>query len=149
MHPHQRRVSKKLSTALEIAIGDGKQPESFQNFQSLYDWVKSVTDRVTGVGKMTAYDVARRLGAWLDLKPDVVYLHAGTADGAQQLGVEGKMAHLGAFPQELQALGATHLENFLCIYKEHLQKLDFNPKETETKGEFSEMSAGCRFERSN
>ena len=79
MHRHQWRVGKKLPEGLKIALADGKQPEDFRDFQSLYDWVKFVVDRVKGLRVTTAYDVARRLGAWLRLKPSVVYLHAGFA----------------------------------------------------------------------
>lgn len=118
MHGHQRRVANKLLEGLEVALADGIKSEHLKDFQSLYDWVKSVTNRVKGLGATTAYDVARRLGAWLKLKPSVVYLHAGTAAGARKFGVEGDVAPLSAFPQELQSLGSTHVENFLCIYKD-------------------------------
>jgi hypothetical protein len=120
MHPHQRRVAKKLPEGLQVALSDKKQPEDFKDFQRLYDWVKSVVSRVNGLGPTTAYDVARRLGAWLRLEPSVVYLHAGTAAGARKFSIEGEVAQLSAFPQEIQSLGATHAENFLCIYKAQL-----------------------------
>jgi len=120
MHGHQRRVAKKLSQGLEIALADSLNPKDFKDFESLYDWVKSVVDRVKGLGLTTAYDVARRLGAWLELEPSLVYLHAGTAIGARKFGIDGEVAALSAFPNEIQVLGATHLENFLCIYKDKL-----------------------------
>ena len=50
----------------------------------------------------------------------VLYLHTGTAAGAKKFGVEGEIAPLSAFPKEIQALGATHAENFLCIYKDQI-----------------------------
>lgn len=120
MHGHQRRVANKLPEGLEVALADRKQPEDFKDFQSLYAWVKSIVARVKGLGATTAYDVARRLGAWLRLEPSVVYLHAGTAAGARKFGIEGEAAPLGVFPEEIQSLGATHAENFLCIYKDQL-----------------------------
>lgn len=122
MHGHQCRVANKLSEGLEVALADQMQPEDFKDFQSLYDWVKSVVGRVKGLGATTAYDVARRLGAWLRLEPVVVYLHTGTATGARKFGVEGEIAPLSAFPKEIQALGATHAENFLCIYKDQIPR---------------------------
>ena len=82
--------------------------------------MKSIVSRVRGLGATTAYDAARRLGAWLRLEPVVVYLHAGTAAGARKFGVEGEIAPLIAFPKEVQSLGATHAENFLCIYKDQI-----------------------------
>jgi len=120
MHGHQCRVANKLYEGLKVALADKRQPEDFQNFQNVYDWVKSIVARVKGLGATTAYDVARRLGAWLRLEPVEVYLHAGTAAGARKFGVEGERASLSAFPKEVQLLGATHAENFLCIYKNQI-----------------------------
>lgn len=102
-------------------MSDRKQPEDFQDFQSLYCWIKSVTDSVSGLGATTAYDVARRLGVKLRLKPVDVYLHAGSAAGAKKFGIKGESAPLSKFPKEIQALGATHAENFLCIYKDLIE----------------------------
>ena len=113
--------SLELSTGeWKDALADRKQPEDFTDFQSLYDWVRSVAGPVKGLGEMTEYDVARRLGVWLGLEPVVVYLHRGTAKGAKKFGVKGKTAPLYAFPQEIQALGAIHAENFLCIYEDRI-----------------------------
>ncbi|MDF5725934.1 MAG: hypothetical protein PUP91_36905 [Rhizonema sp. PD37] len=120
MHAHQRRVAHKLSEGLKVALDDQVHPESFKDFQALHDWVQSIVGRVRGLGVTTAYDVARRLGVWLEIEPIVVYLHAGTAFGARKFGIKADTALLSAFPQEIQALSATHAENFLCIYKEQI-----------------------------
>ena len=120
MHSHQYRVAHKLAEGLNVALDDQVQPESFKDFQALHNWVQSIVGRVKGLGVTTAYDVARRLGVWLKIEPIVVYLHAGTAIGARKFGVKADTAPLSAFPQEIQALGATHAENFLCIYKEQI-----------------------------
>lgn len=120
MHSHQRRVAHKLDEGLEVSLSDNIQPNRFNDFHSVYSWIKSVTDRVKGLGNTTAYDVARRLGVWVGVHPIMVYLHAGAATGAKKLGVEGKIVSLNDFPLEIQKLGATHAENFLCIYKNFL-----------------------------
>lgn len=120
MHPHQYRVSNHLPEGLKLALDNQKQPEIFQDFDALHDWIQNICRDVWGLGATTAYDVARRLGAWLGLKPDLVYLHAGTAQGAKKFGINKKTAELSEFPPEIQALGATHAENFLCIYKDHI-----------------------------
>lgn len=123
MHPHQRRVSSKLAQGLKVSREDAALPEHFETFEELYKWLEYVAYRVKGLGAMTTYDVAQRLGMWLDLSPNVVYLHAGTAEAAKKFGIEGKIAPLTAFPPEIQALGCTHAENFLCIYKSEIQEL--------------------------
>ncbi len=120
MHGHQRRVAHKLEEGLEVSLSDNIQFNDFNSFESIYSWIKSVTDRVKGLGITTAYDVARRLGAWLGMQPKIVYLHAGAAEGAKKLVIKGETVFLNDFPQEIQKLGATHAENFLCIYKNRL-----------------------------
>jgi hypothetical protein len=122
MHGHQCRVSPKLVKGLSEALRDKKCPEDFTDFAEVYDWTQSVTHRVKGLGTMTAYDVARRLGAWLKISPSSVYLHSGTKIGANRLGIYGDVVALNQFPQEIQSLGSTHAENFLCLYKESLYK---------------------------
>ncbi|MDY6803319.1 MAG: hypothetical protein SXA11_05865 [Cyanobacteriota bacterium] len=123
MSRHQHRVgSEKLKEGLRIALIDNIQSDRFETFEQLYEWVKSVAHQVDGLGELVTYDVALRLGMWLNLEPAVVYLHRGTRDGAKKfnVNVKEKTATVSAFPPEMQELGATHAENFLCIYKEHL-----------------------------
>jgi hypothetical protein len=120
MHGHQRRVAHKLEEGLKVSLSDNIPSSRFSDFHSIYQWVKSVTDRVSGLATTTAYDVARRLGAWLGMQPKIVYLHAGAAEGAKKLVIKGETVSLNDFPQEIQKLGATHAENFLCIYKNRL-----------------------------
>jgi hypothetical protein len=121
MHPHQRRVSSKLAEGLNLSRQDCQQAQQFKTFAELHHWIESVTAHVKGLGETTAYDVAQRLGMWLNLAPDLVYLHAGTAEGAAVFNLTGKTALLTAFPPEIQKIGATHAENFLCIYKDNLK----------------------------
>ncbi|MGK7922265.1 MAG: hypothetical protein AB4080_19895 [Trichodesmium sp.] len=120
IHSHQRRVGfDKLSYGLKLSIADDRQPH-FQRFEQLYEWIESISNRVQGLGEMTTYDVAQRLGMWLELYPTVVYLQRGGSKGAAKLNIRGKTAPLDAFPQEIQLLGTSHAENFLCIYKDYL-----------------------------
>nr|WP_317266230.1 hypothetical protein [Arthrospira sp. SH-MAG29] len=123
MHPHQRRVSSKLAEGWNVSRQDCQQAQQFKTFAELHQWIESVTARVKGLGKTTAYDVAQRLGMWLNLEPDLVYLHTGTAEGAAVFNITGQTAFLSAFPPEIQKIGAPHAENFLCIYKDNLKSL--------------------------
>jgi hypothetical protein len=121
MHGHQRRVAHKLSEGLRESLKPDIYHDNFNSFHDLYSWIELVASHVNGIGSTTTYDIARRLGVWIGLMPEVVYLHAGTAEGARKLGVIGKVAPLTAFPKEIQELGATHAENFLCIYKDAIR----------------------------
>ena len=124
MHGHQCNVGERvLEEGLKAALAQKKQSEDFKNFEELHAWVRSITDVIHGLGAMTAYDVARRLGAWLGLQPSMVWLHRGTKDGAKALNIRGNKVPLNAFPEPIQRLGATHVENFLCIYKKELGDL--------------------------
>ena len=120
MHGHQRRVAGKLYLGLEACLNQNRSPNNFDDFHAVYSWLESITIPINGLGATTTYDVARRLGAWLGMQPTMVYLHAGAAEGAKKLGIEGETVSLNDFPQEIQKLGATHAENFLCIYKNRL-----------------------------
>lgn len=124
MNAHQYRVGKeKLDEGLKICLSHNRQSESFNDFHDIYCWIESITKDTKRIGSLTTYDVARRLGAWLGMQPQKVYLHAGAAKGAKKLGIKGKTVSLSDFPPEIQKLGATHAENFLCIYKDYLNSI--------------------------
>lgn len=115
MHGHQCNVGKqKLDEGFQICLSHNRQPDSFNNFHDIYCWIESITRSTYRLGSLTTYDVARRLGVWLDMQPTMVYLHAGAAKGAKKLGIEGEIVSLNDFSREIQKLGATHAENFLC-----------------------------------
>lgn len=121
MYSHQCQLKKGLlGEGLKICLSHNRQSDSFYDFHAVYSWVESITKPINGLAATTTYDVARRLGAWLSMQPTMVYLHAGAAEGAKKLGIEGETVSLNDFPQEIQKLGATHAENFLCIYKNRL-----------------------------
>ena len=123
MHSHQSQPgAKKLKEGLRIALADNVQSDRFETFEQLYEWVESITNQVFRLGELVTYDVALRLGMWLNLEPAVVYLHRGSREGAKKFNVslKEKTATLSTFPPEIQKLGATHAENFLCLYKDRL-----------------------------
>ena len=61
---------------------------SCKTFADLHDLVRREIGRIAGIGRVTINDVATRIGAHLDLAPERVYLHAGTAAGAKALGIK-------------------------------------------------------------
>ena len=52
----------------------------------LIDLIERYAADIPRFGKLAVYDTACRLGVYLKLAPEVVYLHAGTAKGAKALG---------------------------------------------------------------
>lgn len=120
MHSHQCHVAHKLPEGLRIALDANVRLDRFTDFHQLYIWVESITTDVKGLGDTTTYDVAQRLGVWMKMQPELVYLHAGAAKGAKKLGIKGESVPLSIFPNEIQRLGATHAERFLCKYKDQI-----------------------------
>lgn len=101
-----------------------KEIKACTTFHELWSLITDVTDGIHGAGELIAYDATLRLGAHLNLLPAHVYLHAGTREGAANLGlaVNRPYVDVGEFPRELQALEPEQIEDVLCIYKTHLKK---------------------------
>jgi hypothetical protein len=80
---------------------------------------------IGGIGELTIYDTAHRIGAYLRLAPENVYLHAGTRQGAKALGFKGSWASIPRreFPKALSRLRANEIEDCLCIYKNNLRSI--------------------------
>ena len=68
------------------------------------------------------YDTSLRLGAYLDLWPEVVYVHAGTKKGCRALsvGTGDGTVELESLPEPLRVLEPYQAEDFLCIFKAQL-----------------------------
>ena len=91
------------------------------SFDKLYKAIKGIT--VHGIGELTKYDTATCIGCPNRVYPEVVYLHAGTAEGAKALGISGKTATKELFVEVCDAFGKLEpiqIEDFLCIYKAQL-----------------------------
>ena len=117
-HPHQYRIPKQaLERAAEVLEGiDFSVMTSFEELhQTIEHLIKS--PNIKGIGELAVYDMAHRIGMYLDLLPEFVYLHRGTRDGAYALGFEGDKLHKNQLPKALQKLTPAEIENCLCIYK--------------------------------
>jgi hypothetical protein len=94
-HPHQYRIKK---NALEHSFAALKKErwriQKCRNFDALYDLVKETTSKIKGLGELYAYDTAFRLGVFLGIQPDKVYLHAGTRKGAINLGFDSRRTYI-------------------------------------------------------
>jgi hypothetical protein len=76
------------------------------------------------MNEMYVYDAAKRMGAYLGLKANKVYLHAGVRKGVEALGLDVKgrpWVEFDDLPRALRELSVDHLENFLCIYRKHFR----------------------------
>jgi hypothetical protein len=100
---------------------------SCENFADLHELVRREIGRIAGIGRLTVYDVATRIGAHLRLAPERVYLHAGTAEGAKSLGIDaGESVSRSALPGAFRRLSAYEIEDCLCRYKRQLARIARN-----------------------
>ena len=112
---------------LKIVEANIERLSTMATFEELIKTVRGL--QIKGIGELTVYDTATMIGAPNGVYPQKVYLHAGAAIGAKALGVKGAEVDKGAFVALCPAfdkLTPMQIEDFLCIYKSHLQG---NPKE--------------------
>lgn len=121
-HSHQCRVSHRvLKAALETLLSTDLSAAS--TFADLHSQVDKEIGSIRGIGPLTVYDVAHRIGGFLGLSPEAVYLHAGTREGASSIGLRGKVVPKSTFPPAFQRLTPAEIEDCLCIYKDDLKRL--------------------------
>lgn len=118
---HQRRLQEPVLAEgrrrLLQAIGRLQRASSFDE---LFSFVESCIGDVDGIGELTVYDTALRIGAKLNLEPGRVYLHRGTREGARRLGIGSSdlSIPIDRLPPPLRKLKAREIEDVLCIYKD-------------------------------
>ncbi len=123
-HPHQRRIPQRsLAQAWKrLRAEDLARP---QCFDSLHQLIREKIGGIHGIGALTVYDVATRIGAYRGLKPGYVYLHAGTREGARALGLMGKdgKVEVSLLPAPYRKLTPGQIEDCLCIYKDEIRAI--------------------------
>ncbi len=125
INPHQRRPPKGSKPIAMKALTEIQEDLlNVASFEELFLMIKDVKDGVNGVGPLWAYDTALRIGWYLNLYPNQVFIHAGAKQGAKILletncvGMEnlGRYVSLHEFPKELHSLAPFEVENFLCLW---------------------------------
>lgn len=118
-HPHQYRIPKSVLQAAERALqGAQHRIAHAENFDALYSEIEHTIGRLHGVGALTIYDIAHRIGAYLRKRPKLVYLHRGTRIGARLLGFTGTVLDPRSLPSAFRSLTPEEIEDCLCIYKD-------------------------------
>lgn len=122
---HQFRIRRTVGPEAESRLrGAAARIRKCESFDQLHALFRSILYGIFGVNEMYVYDAAQRMGAFLGLKPQKVYLHAGVRKGAKALGVNvrGRTSlEIHELPRALRDLSADHLENFLCIYRDYFR----------------------------
>lgn len=121
IHGHQHLVGKeKLEQARKVLQRHADEITACKSFDDLLTLVEDRTSSIDRFGVLAVYDTSLRLGAHLDLWPEVVYLHAGTKKGCKALGVatKGGTVEIEKLPKPVRALEPYQAEDFLCIFKD-------------------------------
>lgn len=108
--------------------------EDYNDFESIHDKVAEFAKQFFGIGDLTIYDTATCIGCPKGIFPKVVYMHLGTQEGANALGVTGSIAEKKQFVakcKDFERLEPIQIEDFLCIYKNQLH------------GKTTELPKGC------
>jgi hypothetical protein len=120
-HPHQYRIPQSVLQAVERRLQKAfDQLACAADFEALHDNIYREIEAVPGIGALTIYDIAHRIGAFLGKAPKLVYLHRGTRVGARRLGFAGKVLDPRSLPSAFLRLTPAEIEDCLCIYKTRL-----------------------------
>jgi hypothetical protein len=120
---HQRRIRPDAIIAAKQALLAAKpRIRAAKTFHALFVAVTQILEAIPFIGELYCYDTAFRLGSFLGLLPDRVYLHAGVREGARSLGLAhtGSSLPMSALPPALRRLPAHEAEDMLCIYKDRI-----------------------------
>lgn len=130
MHTHQTKVSIDARREFGWLIIERFEPDGRlytpPTFARFHDILWEI--RPAGIGALTTYDVATRVGAYLRLEPVDIYLHTGARMGWEALmGVHARAYGLTSrvpperWPAPLRQLSADMAEDFLCTYRDTLR----------------------------
>jgi hypothetical protein len=126
MHSHQTKVTKDARREFGFNIIDlhSSFPDVLgsRTFDEFHDDLWDI--RPYGIGRLTCYDVATRVGAYLRIEPRQIYLHTGALVGWYALWggranapfMPGR-APRSVWPPALRVLSADMAEDFLCTYR--------------------------------
>lgn len=131
---HQRGIPIEIANAVKENLLKYKDElyicETFSEIINIVEKCK-----VRGFGELAIYDTAVRIGAFLKIEPDRVYLHAGTREGIKALEEKGYLAKgshkqkslsITEMPKSMHKLSADEIQHFTCAKKEELHYLDYN-----------------------
>ena len=114
---HERRITNDALTNFHNALLEQKMNLlNADSFDTIMDIVGEIGKKISGIGNLTAYDCAMRIGANLGKLPQkFVYAHRGAT-----VVVDGHAQHKFPFeafrPELTRNLKAYEIEDFLCVF---------------------------------
>jgi len=142
-HNHQEYFKGNNGSYRGLPLEDGKsvvrlvhtrlnEIKAVETFDRLYNLIKECSEAKLQFGQLAIYDAAVRIGAYLDIKPDFVYIHTGVKAGVtvlEELGYTNEQlsnrsyAPLKEFPVEMHQMTEISAENSCCTLKERFKAL--------------------------
>jgi hypothetical protein len=127
---HQGRVWQRNLEAYERKLNERMYYEAIENSEQFWElmiWCSKASDETHGIGPVTEYDVAARIGAWLELEPEHLYFHAGVTEGLRALGVKlprgANRLDREALPEFFRDKNLDIVESFLCGYRSEIERV--------------------------
>lgn len=122
VYSHQSRVPRAAKKRAGAAIR-ALELEGVGTFADLLDRVEEAIGEIRGIGDLTVYDVATRIGAHLRVWPERVYVHAGVRKGVRALHLDPRPRSLPIedLPPALRRLEPWQVEDVLCIYSDEIK----------------------------
>jgi len=121
---HQRRIPREVLQLAARRLGRANLNRA-RDFDELHERVRETISSIPGIGCLTIYDTALRIGAKLSLAPKRVYLHTGTRAGARKLGLNWRADSLAvsSVPRAFRELEPREIEDVLFIFEDHFTRL--------------------------
>jgi hypothetical protein len=126
---HQGRVWQVNLEAYEKTLQEDYADDLYESkyFWELFGHCRRAASQTHGIGPVTEYDVAMRLGGWLDLEPEHLYFHAGVTEGLRALGVAiprgATCIDRERLPEFFWDKNLDIVESFLCGYRSEIQRV--------------------------
>jgi hypothetical protein len=124
-YSHQNKIRKDAyPKARRLLLERLNELQNCKSFHELWLLIKETFEPVFGLGPLYIYDISLRIGAFLNLLPDRVYLHSGTDKGAKAFGITSRhreWIEAEELPRPLRELPPHEVEDILCIYKDRAE----------------------------
>ena len=117
-HNHQQRIPNTvLKNFKNKVLGQINRIKGVQTFEELFVIIQSC--KIFGIGILTIYDVSLRIGFYLAIFPEKLYLQAGSKIGYQNL-IGGQIISEYEVENYInhKNISYYHFENFLCLYRD-------------------------------
>lgn len=128
---HQTRIPQiNLDIFSENLLKQIDKIKTINTFKDLFETVQAC--KINGIGPLAIYDTAHRIGAYLGLTPDYVYIHAGVKTGAEKLlgrKIKERYIDRSILPLPFQdpELTNAQIEDILCRYKDAFDSDQIRP----------------------